>query len=542
MGKKDKKKGKGAEKTASKTEKKATQKLKKEMASRGEEDIDALITKFVQEDKAKAAVTEDLVPPPSKRSSFTLTAHPDKDQLIFFGGEYFNGSKTILYNELFFYTMKQNRWLKVSSPGGPPPRAAHQAVALSQGGGQLWIFGGEFTSHSQSQFHHFKDLWVFHFNSKKWEKIGAVGGPSARSGHRMVAVKKQLIVFGGFNDNAREYKYFNDVYAFNLETYKWNKLEVTGNGPCPRSACQMVPLSDGRVLLYGGYSKEKVKKDADKGITHSDMYLLCPDKHDTTGLKWKWQSVKQAGVKPSPRCGFSMALTSGDKAVLFGGVYDELDEEEELEGVFYNDMHFLDLMKPTWHPVTVTGKKELGVEKKRRRKKKTDEEGGKEEEDDDDEDDHDDQEEMEEKLESMKVDDCEKVVSDDGVFTVTVGPSSSVLESGNKSTILGSGNTEVFLPPPRINAGMVTKKGILYLYGGIYEDGDKQLTLNDFYSLDLNRLEEWTTIIPLDPADMEWYESDSDDDDDDDDEEDDDMDEDDEEESNGGDKSMDVDE
>lgn len=40
-----------------------------------------------------------------------------------------------------------------------------------QGGGQLWIFGGEFTSQSQSQFHHFRDLWVFHFKTKTWEKI-----------------------------------------------------------------------------------------------------------------------------------------------------------------------------------------------------------------------------------------------------------------------------------------------------------------------------------------------------------------------------------
>ncbi|KAK7068021.1 kelch domain containing 4, partial [Halocaridina rubra] len=177
------------------------------------------------------------------------------------------------------------------------------------------------------------------------------------------------------------------------------------NGPCPRSACQMVPISDGRVLLYGGYSKEKLKKDADKGITHADMYMLSPDKHDSSGLKWKWQTVKQAGVKPSPRCGFSLALTTGDKAILFGGVYDEVDEEEELEGVFYNDMYLLDLLKHTWHPVKVTGRKESGGEKKRRRKKK----------DEDDADNID--EEMEEKMEDMRVDEDEKVVSDDGVFT-----------------------------------------------------------------------------------------------------------------------------
>lgn len=516
MGKKDKKKGKGAEKTAAKTEKKQSQKLKKELAAKGEEDIDSLIAKFVEMDKAKTTIMEDLVPPPSRRSAFTLTPHPDKDQLILFGGEYFNGSKTFMFNDLFFYTIKQDRWIQVRSPGGPTPRSAHQAVALSQGGGQLWIFGGEFTSQSQSQFHHFRDLWVFHFKTKTWEKIQAPGGPSARSGHRMVALKKNLIVFGGFHDNSFDCKYFNDVHAFNLEEYKWQKLEVSGKGPCPRSACQMVPISDGRVLIYGGYSKQKLKRDVEKGVTHTDMHLLCPDKHDTTGLKWKWQSVKQAGIRPSPRCGFSLAPTGSDKAILFGGVYDELDEDEELEGVFYNDMYQLDLMKPTWHEVIVTGKKETAEKKKRRRKK----EDGQEEESDDEE------EEMEEKLENMTVDDKkeEKVVSDDGVFTVTVGPSSSSTDKGDEAS--GGESSEVFMPPPRINAGMVVKKGILYLYGGIYEDGDKQLTLGDFYALDLSKLEEWQTIIALNKEDLEWFESDSDDDDADDDDDDEGMDDD----------------
>jgi len=524
MGKKDKKKGKGAEKTAAKTEKKQSSKFKKELAAKGEEDIETILSKIVADEKRKADITEDLVPPPSKRTSFTLTPHPDKDQLILFGGEYFNGTKTLVYNDLFFYTIKQDRWIKLTSPGGPPPRTAHQTVALSQAGGQLWVFGGEFTSTTQSQFYHYKDLWVFHFKTKQWEKISATGGPSSRSGHRMVAVKKQLIVFGGFHDNAREFKYFNDIYSFNLENYEWKKLECSGNGPCPRSACQMTGISDGRILIYGGYSKEKVKKDVDKGITHTDMYILAPDKHDTTGLKWKWQSVKQSGVRPSPRSGFIMAPCGGDRAVAFGGVYDEEDEEEELEGVFYNDLFQLDLAKTTWHEVVVTGKKD--VEKKVRRKKKNDGEG--EEEEDEEEEENSDEVKA---MEKMKVEDeGEKVVSDDGIFTVTIGPSASTQGVGDNSCSNGKA-VDVFVPPPRISCGMAVKRGILYMYGGMYEDGDKQLTLNDFYSLDLNKLEEWQTIIPLKPEDLEWYESDSSDDemddDDDDDEEDDDDDDDD---------------
>jgi hypothetical protein len=45
-----------------------------------------------------------------------------------------------------------------------------------------------------------------------WEKMDAAGGPSPRSGHRMVLFRKKLVVFGGFQDNNRSTpKYFNDV-------------------------------------------------------------------------------------------------------------------------------------------------------------------------------------------------------------------------------------------------------------------------------------------------------------------------------------------
>ena len=92
------------------------------------------------------------------------------------------------------------------------------------------MFGGEFVSPSESQFYHYKDLWCFHFSSKRWEKITAPGGPSSRSGHRMVVVKKLIIVFGGFHDNTRDCKYFNDLHAFDMETRQWKKLETIGTG------------------------------------------------------------------------------------------------------------------------------------------------------------------------------------------------------------------------------------------------------------------------------------------------------------------------
>ena len=42
----------------------------------------------------------------------------------------------------------------------------------------------------------------------------------------------------------------------------------------------MVPLQDGRILVYGGFCKEKKsgrKKEDEEGKTMADMYLLAPD-------------------------------------------------------------------------------------------------------------------------------------------------------------------------------------------------------------------------------------------------------------------------
>jgi N-acetylneuraminic acid mutarotase len=67
--------------------------------------------------------------------------------------------------------------------------------------GELWMFGGEYTSPSQSQFYHYNDLYVLHLSTLRWEKqITATNGPSGRSGHRMTTAKRQLFLFGGFQD------------------------------------------------------------------------------------------------------------------------------------------------------------------------------------------------------------------------------------------------------------------------------------------------------------------------------------------------------
>ncbi|KAA0724566.1 Kelch domain-containing protein 4 [Triplophysa tibetana] len=491
MGKKGKKekKVKGAEKTAAKMEKKVSKRSKRE-----EEDLEVLIAEFQSLDAKKTQVVETACAPPSSRLNASLCAHPEKDELILFGGEFFNGKKTFLYNELFFYNIRKNTLVKVDIPNPPPRRCAHQAVIVPQGGGQMWVFGGEFASPDGEQFYHYKDLWVLHLGTRTWEQIKAPGAPSGRSGHRMVLTKRHLLVFGGFHESTRDYIYYNDVHSFNLDTFTWSRLQLSGTGPCPRSACQMTPTPDGNgVIIYGGYSKSRAKKDVDKGTIHSDMFLLRREGTEENE-KWTWSRLNPSGVKPPPRSGFSLAVGPGGRALLFGGVCDE-EEEESLEGDFFNDLYFFDINKNRWFPAQLKGSKS---EKKKRRRGKKEEQTNETEED---------KEAAQGPTEIIK-----EIVAEDGtVMTIKeVIPATRAVEESEEEEEdeedEAAAAAPLVEPCPRSSAMATVKHGKLYLYGGMFEVGDRQFTLSDLYSLDLHKMDQWEVLVEMDPKTQEWLE------------------------------------
>jgi hypothetical protein len=172
--------------TAEKQRQKATRQLLKEV---GEQSIDQILADIVQQDKAATAVTiTALTAAPSPRSNCSLTPHPHRPQLILYGGEHYDGRTTTVYSDLYIFDLQHRTWKQIISPSPPPPRSAHQAVAVSRGDDTvLWIYGGEFQSPSASQFHHYNTLYAFSLSSCLFTLSTAPHAPSARSGHRMVA-------------------------------------------------------------------------------------------------------------------------------------------------------------------------------------------------------------------------------------------------------------------------------------------------------------------------------------------------------------------
>lgn len=85
-------------------------------------------------------------------------------------------------------------------------------------------------------------------------------------------------------------------------------------------------------------------RPGDPGGAHGHLPLPCVP---AAIGKWGWTRINPAGAKPTPRSGFSVAVTPNHQTLLFGGVCDE-EEEERLDGDFLNDLHFYDATRNRW--------------------------------------------------------------------------------------------------------------------------------------------------------------------------------------------------
>ena len=74
---------------------------------------------------------------------------------------------------------------------------------------------------------------------------------------------------------------------------------------------------------------------------------------------------------------------------------------------------------------------------------------------------------------------------EEGAFTITSTVGTEVTEGQGQAS--GSSavtsKTKAYVPCSRFGANLAVKAGVLYLFGGMVEDGDRQYTLKDFYFL-----------------------------------------------------------
>ncbi|KAK9429177.1 hypothetical protein V1505DRAFT_178164 [Lipomyces doorenjongii] len=512
---------------AFKAQTKSAAKAKKKASKLGDEDaddvnIDDILEEYAREQANFLAVKITQTARPIKRLNATLIpspAHHGRKELFLFGGEAVNATGLAeFYNDLFVYSVETNIWRKVTSPNTPLPRSGH-AMCVHPTTGVILLFGGEFSSPKQNTFYHYGDTWLLDGTTREWTKLDVKKGPSARSGHRMTYWKNYILLHGGFRDLSQSTTYLGDLWAFDVTTYKWQQIEFPTSAmkPEPRSGHSFLPTEDGAVV-WGGYSKVKNSQKKIVGKVHIDSWTLKLSSDLKTP---RWERRRKSGWAPSPRVGCSMMFHKG-RGILFGGVYDTEETEETLDSVFYNDVYAYQISANKWFPLTLRPPRKKPVQQEKTRAKTTTNEleanlsrllGETENED----------------ARDVKLDDdSESEASDEeGVMKVDLPVTLS-------------------LPHPRFNSATAVLQDSLYIYGGVWEQGDRELTLDSMYAIDLGKLEGVRVIWEEFAEDLakaeQGEETDDDMDDEDEDEEDEDMDEEEEESKEDAPEEMQVDE
>ncbi|KAG1762523.1 hypothetical protein EDD22DRAFT_823271 [Suillus occidentalis] len=424
-------------------------------------------------------VTEELVEgPPSRRANATLTPCPSGNYLWCIGGEFFSDDgKAYFYNDVYRYNPDKDEWRKFVSPTCPGPRSAHAVVASAAGGGKLFLFGGEFSSLHQNTFHHYRDFWCFDISTHSWDRLDTKIRPSARSGHRMAMWKHYIVLFGGFYDPGHRTQYLNDTWVFDTQEYKWRQIEFKDidRKPSARSGFSFLSTPEG-IVLHGGYCKEYTKGKRPVGVMLEDTWIfqfLLPIplqlvhsmsletsqsstiSSDSLGLKWERR--KQPSFAPHIRSGCTMGLWSAKSiGVLFGGVTDEDRDEESLESVFWNDLYGYQLVgNGRWQSMVLKKPKKAFKAGKRKAAAVQQES------------------EFSDGDDAVKTQEAKNTEQDPDV-----NPDDPILTA----------------PIPRYNAMLAVLRNTLYIYGGIFERGSREYTLDDFYSIQLDKLERYTCL------------------------------------------------
>ncbi|KAL2102733.1 hypothetical protein ACEWY4_001901 [Coilia grayii] len=160
-----------------------------------------------------------------------------------------------------------------------------------------------------------------------WRKVPSFTGPvpRPRHGHRAVAIRELIVVFGGGNEGISD-----DLHVYNTVSRQWFLPAIRGDIP-PGCAAHGFVCEGTRILVFGGM--------VEFGKYSNNLYEL-------QASRWLWKKLKPRGPKngspPCPRIGHSLTLI-GNKCYLFGGLANESEDPNGNVLRYLDDLYELEL-------------------------------------------------------------------------------------------------------------------------------------------------------------------------------------------------------
>ena len=166
----------------------------------------------------------------------------------------FGGSTNTGYtNKTWIYYYNNNNWMESYSQDTPSARYFH-AMANDWNSDMIVMFGG-YGLNDTGFYAYRNDTWIYYADRDLWLEIPDAGGPAPRYQHAMAFdnITGDVILYGGYGMNETGYyQRFNDTWAFNIQTQKWNKIDTPMN-PGKRSYHKMAGDHGGNIMMFGGY-------------------------------------------------------------------------------------------------------------------------------------------------------------------------------------------------------------------------------------------------------------------------------------------------
>ncbi|RHZ47268.1 hypothetical protein Glove_586g9 [Diversispora epigaea] len=202
----------------------------------------------------------------------------NKGTAYIFGGNNFKMGR--LYNDMHIFNVSTMIWSKLSiNHNLPSPSCAYTATILENGIivylGGIEIDKGNYTSRSEVTFSSMKTISLFNTLKSEWSQMNVTGGDdiAPRVFHSSVLTTDgYIILFGGYGRNKKIVSPMLAILDTNKDIYEWTIPSSSDSSPC---------LYAHTANLYGNYMIVTFGLDMDKQVLNSQIYLL-----DVTYYTW----------------------------------------------------------------------------------------------------------------------------------------------------------------------------------------------------------------------------------------------------------------
>ena len=169
----------------------------------------------------------------------------DNDLYVFRGHESDNDLSV-----LFRFSTKDKEWIKLDAVLGTPPRARTNfgMVAVDR---DLYLFGGYTTAGEGGTEAILNDLFRFSTKEQQWKELKVSDSPPRRRDFGMATVGRDFYVFGGQTYTDAGDTKANDLFRFSTTEQKWEKIQVSGTPPSARSGHCMAAVGN-NLYSFGG--------------------------------------------------------------------------------------------------------------------------------------------------------------------------------------------------------------------------------------------------------------------------------------------------